>query len=209
MDFLRGAAAGALVGFAGNWNGPTVFILAAVAAAVIFDLGRRDRAEQIGPAGVAAFSYDPYGRAMPIAFLAVLAAAAFDNRAPELYWRHPGLYGVAGFLVIMAGVGLRQSASQELGRHFTVVLSVLDDHQLITTGPYRWVRHPNYAGLLLVAIGTATMVRSPLAIGVTLVTWLPLALLRIHAEERALQDRLGDAFVEYRQQSWCLVPGLY
>lgn len=209
MEFLRGAAAGALVGCAGNWNGPTVLILAVVAAVVIFDLGRRDRAEQIGPGGVAAFAFDPYGRAMPLAFLAILAAGAFDNRAPELMWRHPGLYGIVGFATIMAGVLLRQAASQALGRHFTVVLSVLDDHVLIATGPYRWLRHPNYAGLLLVAIGTATMVRSPLAIGVTLVAWLPLALLRIHAEEHALHDRLGDAFVEYRRARWCLVPGLY
>jgi protein-S-isoprenylcysteine O-methyltransferase Ste14 len=209
MEFLRGAAAGALVGFAGNWNGPTVFILAIVAALVIFDLGRRDRDEQIGPAGVAALTFDPWGRAMPVAFVAVLAAGAFDNRAPELYWRHPGLFGVVGFATIMFGIALRQGASQALGRHFTVVLSVLDDHELISTGPYRWLRHPNYAGLLLVAIGTATMVRSPLAIGVTLVTWLPLAILRIHDEERALQDRLGEPYVEYRRRRWCLVPWLY
>jgi protein-S-isoprenylcysteine O-methyltransferase Ste14 len=209
MEFLHAAIAGALVGFVGHWNGPTVVVLAIVAAVVIFDLGRRDRVEQIGPGGVAAFAFDPYGRAMPLAFLGVLAAGAFDNRAPEIAWQHPGMYGVVGFAFILAGALLRQSAAQALGRDFTVVLSVRDDHELIASGPYRWIRHPNYAGLLLTAVGTAIMVRSPLAIGVTLVTWLPLALLRIHAEERALHARLGDAFVEYRRGRWCIVPGLY
>lgn len=209
MEIVRAALAGALVGSFGHWNGPTVVILAVVAAVVIFDLARRDRVEQIGPGGVAAFAFDPYGRAMPLAFLAVLAAGAFDNGTPELAWRHPGLYGVAGFMVIAVGALLRQSAAQALGRDFTVVLSVRQDHELVATGPYRWIRHPNYAGLLLTAIGTAIMVRSPLAIGVTLVTWLPLALLRIHAEERALHARLGEAFAEYRRGRWCLVPGVY
>ena len=209
MSILGAASAAALVGFAGNWNGPTVVILAIVAAIVIFDLGRRGRAEQIGPAGVAAFAFDPYGRAMPIAFLAVLAAGAFDNRAPEIAWRHPGIYGIVGFAVIAAGAALRQSAALALGRDFTVVLSVREDHELVASGPYRWLRHPNYAGLLLTAVGTAIMVRSPLAIGVTLVTWLPLALLRIHVEERALHARLGEVFAEYRRGRWCLMPGIY
>jgi protein-S-isoprenylcysteine O-methyltransferase Ste14 len=209
MNLLRGAAAGALVGLVGQWNGPTVWVLALTAAIVIVDLGRRDRVEQIGPGGVAALAFDPYGRAMPIAFVAVLAAGAFENRAPEIAWRHPGLYGVAGFAVIMAGLALRQSAARALGRDFTVVLSVRDDHELVASGPYRWLRHPNYAGILLSAFGTAIMVRSPLAIGVTLVTWLPLALLRIHAEERALHAQLGETFAEYRRGRWCIVPGVY
>jgi protein-S-isoprenylcysteine O-methyltransferase Ste14 len=209
MELLRGAAAGILVGCAGNWNGPTVVVLALVAAITSFDLGRRDRIEHIGPRGLAALAFDPYGSAMQLAFLAILSAGAFDNRTPETAWRHPGLYGIAGFAVILAGVGLRRSAAQALGRHFTVVMSILEDHELIATGPYRWLRHPNYAGLLLIAVGTAIMVRSPLAVGVTLVGWLPLALLRIHAEERALHERMGQAFVDYCRDKWCLLPGIY
>ena len=99
----------------------------------------------------------------------------------------------------MAGVFLRQSAARALGRHFTVGRSVRADHELIVSRLYRWLRHPNYAGLLLVGFGTAMMMWSPTAAGVILVGWLPLALMRIDAEERALQERLGDAFVEYRR----------
>ena len=53
------------------------------------------------------------------------------------------------------------------------------------------------------------MVGSPLAAGVTLVVWLPLALLRIAEEERALHARLGRAYDEYARGRWCLVPGVY
>jgi protein-S-isoprenylcysteine O-methyltransferase Ste14 len=185
-------------------------VLAIAAGASFFDLGRRDRVERDEASGVAdAFAPEFYGVAMQLAFLAVLCVGAWDNRAPELAWRHPGLPGIAGFALIMAGVVLRQRAAQALGRHFTVGLALFDDHELIVDGPYRWLRHPNYAALLLVALGTALMVWSPSAAGVALVVWLPLALLRIAAEERALHARLGSAYGEYSAGRWCLFPGVY
>jgi protein-S-isoprenylcysteine O-methyltransferase Ste14 len=163
-----------------------------------------------GPAETAdAFTTEPYGVAMQLAFVAILAVGAWDNRAPEIAWRPPGLPGLAGFVLIMAGVALRQSAAEALGRHFTVGLSLFADHELIVTGPYRWLRHPNYAGLLLVALGTAMMVWSPHAAGLALVGWLPLALMRIAKEERELHALLGPAYGEYTRGRWCLVPGLY
>ena len=182
-----------------------MLVLAIASGFTFFDLGRRDRVERAERTD----EVEPFGLAMQLAFLVVLCVGAWDNRTPDAAWRSPGLLGVAGFALIMAGVFLRQSAARALGRDFPVGLSVRADHALIVSGPYRWLRHPNYAGLLLVGLGTAMMVWSPSAAGVILVGWLPLALLRIHAEERALQERLGDAFVEYRRGRWCLVPGVY
>jgi len=96
MEFLRGAAAGALVGFAGNWNGPTVFILAIVAALVIFDLGRRDRDEQIGPAGVAALTFVetffppiPSEVVMPLAGVAAARACAHNATQSKAGFSQP------------------------------------------------------------------------------------------------------------------------
>ena len=209
--WARGIVAATLIGSAGHWNNPAVWVLAITAGASFFDLGRRDRVERGDqtPGTADPFTPEVYGVAMQLAFLAVLCVGAWDNRAPEIAWRHPGPIGVLGFVVIMAGIALRRSAAQALGRHFTVGLSLFDDHELIVSGPYRWLRHPNYAALLLVALGTATMIRSPRAAGVALVLWLPLALLRIAEEERALHARLGSAYGEYTRGRWCLVPGVY
>lgn len=205
--WMRGILATFLVGSVGRWNGPTVFVLAVTAGLSFFSLGRRDRVERDD--GEEAFAPEPYGMAMQLAFLAILTVGAWDNRSPADTWRHPGLLGVAGFAVIMLGVALRQSAAHALGRQFTVGLSVLTDHVLVDSGPYRWVRHPNYAGLLLVAIGTAMMVWSPSAALVSVVVWLPLALMRIRREERALRAHLGAAWGEYSRGRWCLLPGVY
>jgi protein-S-isoprenylcysteine O-methyltransferase Ste14 len=188
-------------------------VLAITSGLAFFDLGRRDRLEHGGDAAsnqcTAPSTRNVYGDAMQLAFLALLCAGAWDNRAPELAWRHPGLLGIGGFLLIVAGLILRRSAARALGRHFTVDIALFTDHQLVTSGPYRWLRHPNYAGLLLIALGTATMVWSPRAAGMALVVWLPIALLRIAEEERALHARLGTAWTDYARGSWCVVPGVY
>lgn len=212
--WMRGIVSTGLVGWAGHWNGPTVAALALAAGLSFFDLGRREQVERVRD-GVETDRRrtravtEPYGTAMQLAFLAVLSAGAWDNRAPEIAWRFPGMLGVLGLAVILLGLALRQSAARALGDRFTVAVSVLADHELVVTGPYRRIRHPNYAALLLIAIGTAMMVWSPLALGTALVTWLPVALLRIRAEERALHDHLGDAFLDYTRGRWCLVPGVY
>ncbi len=201
---LRGALAAGLVGVAGAWNGPAVLALALTGGLAFFDLGRRRRVEH-----AATITRDPYGAAMQLAFLALLCAGAWENRSPEATWRSPGLLGVAGSGLLLAGVGLRHSAARALGRHFTVALALLDDHELVASGPYRWIRHPNYAALLLIALGTAMMVGSTLALGVAIALWLPLALLRIRAEERVLEARLGPRWTEYASTRWSLLPGVY
>ena len=203
---LHALAAALLVGFAGAWNGPTVLALVIATGVSAFDLGRRDRDERGTTEG---FLRDPYGLAMQLAFLVLMCAGAWDNRSPHRTWQHPGLYGVVGIALLLVGIRLRQSAARALGRHFTVVLAVLPDHELVSTGPYRRLRHPNYAGLLLVAIGTGVMVRSPLFLAGTVLLWLPFALLRIREEERVLHGRLGARWTEYANERWSLLPGVY
>jgi protein-S-isoprenylcysteine O-methyltransferase len=83
------------------------------------------------------------------------------------------------------------------------------DHQLITTGPYRLLRHPSYAGSLLTLAG----------LGLALGNWLSLlvavlgALLgfarRIPIEEAVLQTRFGAAYTAWAQRTWRLVPFMW
>ena len=60
---------------------------------------------------------------------------------------------VCGTLLLHAGSWLRYLCYRTLGRHFTFQLSVQKDHQLITEGPYSFVRHPSYLGMALGTIG--------------------------------------------------------
>ena len=66
---------------------------------------------------------------------------------PELVW--------ASILLIAAGLGFSVWARQHLGRNWSGTVQVKQDHQLICDGPYRFVRHPIYAGLVVALLGTA------------------------------------------------------
>jgi len=80
---------------------------------------------------------------------------------------------------------------------------------VVTSGPYRWVRHPGYAGVLVMWIGFGAALGSVPALAVTTVPNVVAYLRRIDAEEAMLVDVLGDAYRSYQRSSWRLVPGLY
>ncbi len=95
-----------------------------------------------------------------------------------------------------------------LGSNYRGGVGLYDDHVLITTGPYRRVRHPIYAAfiavMLLVLLLSANWVLG--ASGLLLV--VSIAAGRIRIEEGQLQERFGTAWEAYRDQTGCLVPRL-
>src|SRR5215470_11475713 len=60
-----------------------------------------------------------------------------------------------GTLLVIAGLAFALWARWHLGRNWSSTVVVKQDHTLITTGPYRWVRHPIYSGMVLALFGTA------------------------------------------------------
>src|SRR4051794_1071079 len=60
---------------------------------------------------------------------------------------------IAGLIVFVLGIALRWYSIIHLGRFFTVDVSIAAGHKVIDTGPYRYVRHPSYAGALLAFVG--------------------------------------------------------
>jgi protein-S-isoprenylcysteine O-methyltransferase Ste14 len=200
--WLRGLAAALAVGLCGSFATFEVWVLALVSAFAFSDLGRRERHEgrEEGP--------DWVGWLMQLAFLVVLCAAAFDNRDPDVSRRF-GAVELAGLALLAGGLELRRRTERAMGRFFTVQLRVDPDHQVIDGGPFRMIRHPSYASLGAIALGTALSVTSPLAAITTLVVWLPVILLRIRQEEAELGRRLGAAYRDYAERTWRLVPGVY
>jgi protein-S-isoprenylcysteine O-methyltransferase Ste14 len=123
--------------------------------------------------------------------LAPLAVPAADIR--------PGTpaFGV-GIALILAGTGLRELAFRALDeRYCSFAVKVTPDQPLIATGPYRLLRHPGHAGMLLVCVGVGTA--SANWVGLAVLTVLPLALVlwRARVEETALLATLGDRYRGY------------
>jgi protein-S-isoprenylcysteine O-methyltransferase Ste14 len=107
------------------------------------------------------------------------------------------------------GLAIRVWAIAALGRAFRTTVEVDPAQAVVSTGPYRWVRHPSYTGLLLIVAGFGLAVGNWLALGVCAVLPLPALLRRIHIEEAELTDVLGDRYRAYQEQTKRLIPGVW
>jgi protein-S-isoprenylcysteine O-methyltransferase Ste14 len=142
-------------------------------------------------------------------FVAVFVAVELSARWSGGTMSWPWLPYCLGAVLVVSGVAIRVWAVLTLGRWFTTVVRVAEDQQVVTDGPYRWVRHPSYLGLLLTLAGLGLMLTDWASLLVAVL--LPLATLvwRIRVEERALRDGLGARYAEYAAGRKRLVPGVW
>lgn len=118
------------------------------------------------------------------------------------------LYGCS-IALMWAGIALRQWAVWVLGRFFTVVVRVTPGQTVVDGGPYRWVRHPSYTGLLLALTGAGVAFGNWLSIlALMILPALGLAI-RIRVEERALLSALGEPYRSYAAHHPRLIPGIW
>ena len=142
--------------------------------------------------------------AWSIAAAVVLRAAVPQARLPGSNALRNGVS--TGLLVV--GLTIRWYAILYLGRYFTVNVTISQDHELIRTGPYRWVRHPSYTGLMLAFGGVAAFAWNWLSIPAMLVPISCALALRISKEEEALRRHFGEAWDAYSKRTGRLLPKL-
>lgn len=128
---------------------------------------------------------------------------------PALGTPAPAAFAVAGLIVIWAGLVVRVWAVRTLGGSFSTFIQAEPGQAVVTHGPYRWVRHPSYTGLLLVALGVGLGAGNWLSLLICAVV-PPLGLLpRIAVEESELTRVLGERYRSYQRTTRRLVPGLW
>jgi protein-S-isoprenylcysteine O-methyltransferase Ste14 len=119
----------------------------------------------------------------------------------------PPLAGVlAGTALVAAGELMRVWAKATLGRYFTYTVMTSGDQPVITGGPYRWLRHPSYTGVLLIAAGVGAAIGNWLGLGVLFVMAFVGVGYRVHVEERALLEEMGDRYREFAASRKRVVP---
>ena len=120
-----------------------------------------------------------------------------------------GWFALVGALAfIWSGIILRQWAVWVLGRFFTVVVRVDEEQQTVDRGPFRWVRHPSYTGLLLTFVGIGLAIGNWLSLTALVILPTIGLLIRIRVEERALLSSLGG-YRDYAQGRARLIPGVW
>jgi len=114
---------------------------------------------------------------------------------------------VVGIALCVIGVSFAIWARWHLGTNWSATPSLKEEHELVTTGPYHFVRHPIYTGALLASLGTAMVVGSP--------GWIVFALLcvtfvyRVGAEEQLMEAAFPNDYRSYRQRTKALIPLLW
>lgn len=147
-----------------------------------------------------------------IAILAADALNAAIGKHSPLRIPGAGAHGwpaITGLVIVWLGLVIRVWSVIVLGRLFRTTVEVDAAQPVVSRGPYRWVRHPSYTGLLLIAAGY----------GLALSTWpglvicllLPVAALlrRIRVEEAELTRVLGGPYRDYRDHTKRLIPGVW
>lgn len=136
---------------------------------------------------------------IPAALVAIALGYARIGALPHWLF-YPGL------VLFILGLALTMWSYRTLGRFFSLEVQVQTGHRVVDTGPYRFVRHPGYAGVLL----------SFLALGLALQSWAALLLMavattaalayRVRVEEQFLLGELGDDYRRYAQRTRHLIP---
>ena len=114
-----------------------------------------------------------------------------------------------GLVLFVGGASLRLWSFHTLGRYFTFTVQTSGNQPVITNGPYRVLRHPSYAGLLLIIIAAGLLMGnwwSLLCLTVAVVGGL---VFRIGVEERAMRQRLDDSYSTYAATHKRLVPFIW
>ncbi|HZS24159.1 MAG TPA: isoprenylcysteine carboxylmethyltransferase family protein [Gaiellaceae bacterium] len=116
---------------------------------------------------------------------------------------------VVGLVLMAAGIAVRQWAIVVLGRYFTVAVRVQSGQPVVDRGPYRWVRHPSYTGLVVFFVGLGLALGNWASLAVLAVVPTAGLLVRIRFEERALVAGLGASYERYAATRRRLFPGIW
>jgi len=114
----------------------------------------------------------------------------------------------AGLILLSVGTLFRLGAVRTLGPRHSVWVAVQHGHRLVTTGVYRFIRHPSYVGALLAVFGWALVFRGGVGVLLALLM-VPPILSRIEAEEQLLVAEFGEEYREYQRRTWRLAPFVY
>ncbi|WP_263368025.1 methyltransferase family protein [Edaphobacter bradus] len=131
----------------------------------------------------------------PRSHLSYLAAPLHVSRA----------LAMAGFCLTVAGLAFSAWARDVLGSNWSGRVIIQDHHQLITAGPYAYVRHPLYTGLLIAMAGTVLISG---ALGAVLGFFSAIIFFNAKAgrEERILESEFGSIYTNYRAHTGKLLP---
>lgn len=112
-----------------------------------------------------------------------------------------------GAALTVAGLGFAVWARRHLGRNWSGTITLKVGHELITSGPYRWVRHPIYSGLLLAFAGSAIATGGLRGVLAFFLAAFAIGR-RVQLEEQAMRRQFGTAYEDYARRVAAVIPAI-
>ncbi len=144
-----------------------------------------------------------------IQFLLIAAIIFFFLRYHDLIlWSYTLVTGMVADIITLVGLIIALWARITLGGNWSTATVLKENHELITNGPYSYVRHPIYSGLLLMVFGTAIFF-GHVAVFVAFALSAVAAWFRALEEEKLLTKRFPEAYPKYKQDVKAFIPFVF
>jgi len=114
-----------------------------------------------------------------------------------------------GLGLIFAGMALRIWTRKAIKGLYSGVVQVQQDHRLVQEGPYRYIRHPGYAGLFLMTLGVSIAYSSLIGLLAIPILMLPGLAYRMKVEEKLLKEYFGEEYLRYQGRTKKVLPGIW
>lgn len=116
---------------------------------------------------------------------------------------------LSGDLMILAGAAMNLAGRIYLGANWANQIKIYTAHTLIRRGPYRWVRHPLYASIILMFYGGVLIFQDGLSFAAVSFLFVPFMAYRARQEEQLLQAQFSQEYAAYRQEAGMFTPKFY
>jgi protein-S-isoprenylcysteine O-methyltransferase Ste14 len=128
---------------------------------------------------------------------------------PFLSFWNSDLIAITGLVIYVLMIALHLHARFIIGKFGTAALVIEDDHELITSGPYAFVRHPIYTAAIIGWVGVGMMLRSILVFILYGICYCWLWIHRANLEEKMLVEAFGEKYQEYMKKTKKIIPFIY
>jgi protein-S-isoprenylcysteine O-methyltransferase Ste14 len=138
---------------------------------------------------------------LPVIYVFSTWFSFFDYHLPE--W-----FGFFSTTLYSFALWLFFRSFSDLGSYWSPGLEIKEDHKLITSGVFKWVRHPMYASYAVMAVSQIFMLQNWLVGPASLLLAVPFYLYRVKREESQLISYFGDDYRTYRSRTNAMIPGM-
>jgi protein-S-isoprenylcysteine O-methyltransferase Ste14 len=138
----------------------------------------------------------------------LLVAIAYSLLLQGHFWERstqPWQSALSIVLFVLASL-LSWTGTRALGRQWRIDAGLSDDHELVTSGPYRFVRHPIYTSLLCVLLGTGVLITPWWLLLPSLLPFIIGTEIRVRIEDNLLASQFGERFAEYQKRVPAYIP---